>query len=154
SRAARRRPSSRPPACAPPPTSTERRGAMSHIATRGQFSRNVVSGWVLLAAEVAVGFALTPFVVRTLGAPAYGVWALMISVLGYMGLIAVGIRGSVGRYVNHYLALGDSGALSGIVGTANVVLTALSAIALAAAWILGAHFELAFPKTPPELADD
>lgn len=127
---------------------------MSHIATRRQFSRNLASGWMLLAAEVAIGFTLTPFIVRSLGPAPYGVWALMISVIGYMGLVDVGIRGSVGRYVNHYMAQKDARALDEVVGTANVVLTALALLALAAAVGIGLHFERVFPKTPPELLDD
>lgn len=125
-----------------------------HIATRHQFSRNLTSGWLLLAAEVVVGFALTPLVVTRLGAAPYGVWALMLSVIGYMGLIDVGIRGSVGRYVNHYLALADRRALDEVVGTANVVLSFLSLLAGGAALVLAAHFESVFPKTPAALVDD
>lgn len=127
---------------------------MSHIATRRQFSRNLASGWLLLAAEVAVGFALTPFIVRTLGPAPYGVFALMISVIGYMGLVDVGIRGSVGRYVNHYMAQRDARALDEVVGTANVVLTGLALLALAASFAIGLNFGQIFPKTPPELLAD
>lgn len=125
---------------------------MSHIASRKQFSRNMVSGWMLFAAEVGVAFVLTPYIIHKLGAAAYGVWALMIGVIGYMGLVDLGIRGSVGRYINHYLALGDRRALSQVVGVANVVLTALSLLVLLAALMLGDNFLLVFPKTPPELA--
>lgn len=124
---------------------------MGHIATPKQFARNLTSGWVLLAAEVLVAFLLTPYIILKLGAAAYGVWGLMIAVIGYMGLIDVGIRGSVGRYVNHYLALKDSRALSEVVGTANVTLSALSLLALAASFVIAAHFETLFPKTPPDL---
>lgn len=127
---------------------------MSHIATRRQFSRNLTSGWMLLAAEVVVGFALTPFIVRALGPAPYGVFALMVSVIGYMGLIDVGIRGSVGRYVNHYMAQKNARALDEVVGTANVVLTALALLALAASFVIGLHFGRVFPKTPAELLDD
>jgi O-antigen/teichoic acid export membrane protein len=127
---------------------------MAHIASRQQFSRNLSSGWVLLAAEVAVGFALTPFVIRSLGATQYGLWAVMLSLVGYMGLVDMGIRGSVGRYVNHHLARGDLKALDEVVGTSNVVLTALAALALAVAFLLAGHFERVFPKTPPALVDE
>lgn len=126
---------------------------MSHIATRKQFARNLTSGWVLLTAEVAVAFLLTPYVILKLGAATYGVWALMVSVIGYMGLIDVGIRGSVGRYINHYLALKDSRALGEVVGTANVVLTALAGLAFAASFLIADRFEHIFPKTPPELLE-
>jgi O-antigen/teichoic acid export membrane protein len=124
------------------------------VATRLQFSRNLSSGGLLLVAEVAVALVLTPFIIVKLGAAAYGVWAVMISVIGYMGLIDVGIRGSVGRYVNHYLALQDRRAVSEVVGTANVILTGLAAIAFLAALVLAAFFEQVFAKTPPELLDE
>ena len=106
---------------------------------------------MLLAAEVAVAFLLTPYIIIKLGAAAYGVWALLIGVIGYMGLIDIGIRGSVGRYVNHYLALKDARAVSEVVGTANVMLTAFGMLALAASFVIAAYFTRIFPKTPPEL---
>jgi O-antigen/teichoic acid export membrane protein len=124
---------------------------MAHIATAQQFARNLTSGWLLLVAEVAVAFLLTPYVIATLGAAQYGVWALMIGVIGYMGLVDVGIRGSVGRYINHYLALKDRSALDQVVGTSNIVLTALATLALGASLVLAAFFGQIFPKTPPEL---
>jgi O-antigen/teichoic acid export membrane protein len=127
---------------------------MAIVASRLQFSRNLSSGSLLLVVEVAVAFLLTPFIIIKLGAAAYGVWALMISVIGYMGLIDIGIRGSVGRYVNHYLALKDARAVGEVVGTANAVLTALAAVALVAAFVLAAFFEQVFPKTPAELLGD
>lgn len=126
---------------------------MSHIATRQQFSRNLTSAWVLLVADVAVAFLLTPFIITSLGAATYGVWALMIGVIGYMGLIDVGIRGSVGRYINHYLALEDWRAVSEVVGTANVVLSGLSLVVLSTSVPLSVSFFWLFPKTPPDLAD-
>ena len=52
-----------------------------------------------------MAFVLTPYIIIKLGAATYGVWSLMISVIGYLGLVDIGIRGSVGRYINHYLAL-------------------------------------------------
>jgi O-antigen/teichoic acid export membrane protein len=124
---------------------------MALTATRAQFSRNLTSGWLTLAAEVAVGMLLTPFVVTRLGVAAYGLWALMIGLIGYLGLVDVGIRGSVGRYVNHYLALADRRALDEVVGTSNVVLTGLSAAAVLLAFAVGANFAAIFPKTPPGL---
>lgn len=120
-----------------------------HIATKKQFSRNLVSGWVMLVIEVAVAFALTPFIINRLGAAAYGIWSLMAGVIGYMGLIDIGIRGSVGRYINHYMALKDDRALAQVVGTANVVLTALGGVILVASFVVAARFHVIFPKTPP-----
>lgn len=126
---------------------------MNAVATRQQFARNLTSGWSLLAVELTVAFLLTPFVIRELGAAAYGIWSLMISVIGYMGLIDIGIRGSVGRYINHYMALKDEKAVGQVVGTAIVVLSGLAAICLFASFFVAHWFSAIFPKTPPELHD-
>ena len=127
---------------------------MSHIATKKQFSRNVVSGWSLFVLEVGIAFALTPFIIKSLGVAGYGIWSLMAGVIGYMGLIDIGIRGSVGRYINHYMALKNGRAVSEVVGTANVILTALGGVILLLSFVVAANFSTIFPKTPPELADD
>ncbi|MBX9715425.1 MAG: oligosaccharide flippase family protein [Burkholderiaceae bacterium] len=127
---------------------------MSHIATRKQFGRNLSSGWLLLAAEVAVAFFLTPFIILKLGAAAYGIWSLMIGLIGYMGLVDIGLRGAVGRYVNHYMALSDQKGLSEVVSTSCTVLTGLAAIALLIALVIAPNFASIFPKTPAALLGD
>ena len=124
---------------------------MGHIASKTQFVRNLLSGWVSLAAEIVVAFILTPYIIIKLGAATYGIWSLMISVIGYLGLVNIGIRGSVGRYINHYLALKDQRAVSEVVGTSSVLLTLLSIIAGIAAIFLAENFSTIFPKTPVEL---
>ena len=124
---------------------------MIHIASRTQFVRNLFSGWISLAAEIVVAFVLTPYIIIKLGAATYGIWSLMISVIGYLGLIDIGIRGSVGRYINHYLALKDQRAVSEVVGTSTILLTLLSIVAGIAALFLAENFSTIFPKTPVEL---
>ncbi|HQU80558.1 MAG TPA: oligosaccharide flippase family protein [Azonexus sp.] len=127
---------------------------MSHIASTGQLARNIFSGWATLLVEILVAFVLTPYIIIKLGAATYGVWSLMISVIGYLGLIDIGIRGSVGRYINHYLALKDQRAVSEVVGTSTIILTLLALLAAALAVILATNFSTIFPKTPAELVDD
>jgi hypothetical protein len=71
---------------------------MSYIAMRKQFFRNIVSGWVLFVVELAIAFLLTPFIIASLGAAAYGILALMLdevvgtanSLLSTLDLVALG----------------------------------------------------------------
>jgi O-antigen/teichoic acid export membrane protein len=127
---------------------------MTHIANKQQLLRSILSGWLSLAAEIVIAFILTPYIIFKLGAATYGVWSLMISVIGYLGLIDIGIRGSVGRYINHYLARNDHRALNEVVGTSTVVLSVLSLLAAIAAYFLGDNFSTIFPKTPADLSQD
>ena len=45
-----------------------------------------------------VGFFLTSNVVNQLGPTQYGVWMLIAGLVGYSGLLDLGIRGAVNRY--------------------------------------------------------
>lgn len=66
----------------------------------GRIVQNVLSNWVALAVTTAVGFFLSPFVVHHLGNVVYGVWVLVSSLVAYVGLLDLGLRGAVTRYVS------------------------------------------------------
>src|SRR2546427_3011707 len=59
--------------------------------------RNVLSNWGAFAFAAVVNFALAPVVVHALGDTAYGVWSLLVSLTGYLGLLDLGVRGAVTR---------------------------------------------------------
>jgi len=77
------------------------------VSLRRRTVINVVSSWTTLAISVAVSFFLSPFVVHSLGVTAYGAWALLGSLIGYMGLVDLGVRGAVTRYVAAFHAAGN-----------------------------------------------
>ena len=68
-------------------------------ALRRQAILNVGSNWATLVLTTVVSFFLAPLIVRLLGNDAYGVWALIGSVIGYLALIDLGVRGAVTKYV-------------------------------------------------------
>ncbi len=90
---------------------------------------NAVSGWVGFAATVVAGFLLTPYVITRLGKSGYGVWCLVGSVIGYYGLLDLGVSAAVRRYVARYAARGDHDALNETVGTA-VTVFAIAGVAM------------------------
>src|ERR1019366_9982088 len=70
-------------------------------------TRNVLSTWSGYVATLLIGFFLAPFIVHRLGNTGYGVWTLVVSLTGYFGLLDLGLRQSVGRFVAHHVALQD-----------------------------------------------
>lgn len=118
------------------------------------FVRNLAANWVGLAAEIVVAFVLTPFILGRLGLAAYGVWGVFNSLIGYLGLVDLGVRGSLGRFVNYHLARQEPAAAREVVATTLAFLSAMAGLALLCALVLGAGFERLFPKTPAELAAD
>src|SRR5438132_13926907 len=64
--------------------------------------RNVVSNWAAFAVSVIISLFLSPFIVHRLGDSAYGAWVLLSSLVGYLGLLDLGTRSAVTRYVANY----------------------------------------------------
>jgi O-antigen/teichoic acid export membrane protein len=71
----------------------------SHRKSTPRILRNVFSNWTCYAVILLVNFFLSPFVVHHLGNAGYGVWTLIVSLTGYLGLLDFGVRGAVTRYV-------------------------------------------------------
>jgi len=124
----------------------------SHVPRRLVLLRNVFANWAGLAAEITVAFFLTPYIIHGLGPAVYGVWSLANGIIGYLGLIDLGIRGSLGRFVNQYLARGEHRALNELLSSAVAFLTGAAVVVGIVAVVLGEFFGLVFPKTPPDLA--
>ena len=72
-----------------------------------RIAQNILSNWFALAVTTVVGFFLSPFVVHHLGNLTYGVWVIIMSLVSYMGLLDLGLRGAVTRFVSKGAALGN-----------------------------------------------
>ena len=88
----------------------------------GRILRNIFSNWTSYLVTAVVGFVLAPVVVHSLGNTGYGLWTLVLSMTGYFGLLDLGIRSTVGRFVTRYLALNDAGNVNRTTSTALVIL--------------------------------
>ena len=65
-----------------------------------RIAQNVLSNWLALAITTVVGFFLSPVVVHYLGNLTYGVWVIVMSLVAYMNLLDLGLRGAVTRFVS------------------------------------------------------
>jgi O-antigen/teichoic acid export membrane protein len=73
---------------------------------RQRVFKNVLAGWGGYLISALIAMFLSPFVVHHLGNTLYGVWTLIVSLTGYLGLLDMGVRGAVTRYVARYHAQG------------------------------------------------
>ena len=71
--------------------------------------RNVIANWAAFLIGTAITFVLSPFVVHHLGEVRYGLWTVTGSIVGYLGLLDLGIRVGVTRFVARW---GDVSALA------------------------------------------
>ena len=116
------------------------------------YARNMLANWSGYIANLLVAFFLSPFIVHSLGNSAYGVWSLLISLTGYLGLIEMGVMNGTGRYINYYLGRKEPQKVSYIVNTSLAFYCAVSVLLILAALAFSASLSQLFPKIPPKLA--
>lgn len=68
-----------------------------------QVARNALTGIGARFAMMAVGFALTPYIVHHLGLRLFGLWSLTSSVAAYLGLLDFGLAGVFVKFITEYV---------------------------------------------------
>ncbi|BBO72972.1 flippase [Desulfosarcina widdelii] len=84
---------------------------------------NSLSNVAFVFLNIAVVFVMTPVILVSLGNHDYGIWEIMMSVIGYMGLLQFGIPPAIVRYVAKYSALNDKVKLNKIFSTSFLIVT-------------------------------
>jgi len=98
--------------------------------------RAVTTSWLVVFANGAVGFLLTPFVLHRLGDEAFGLWVLVVTVAGYYGIFDLGVGSAVLRYVSHRRALGEKDGVNEVVATAFYFYTCACLVVIALAFVV------------------
>jgi O-antigen/teichoic acid export membrane protein len=79
--------------------------------------------WSLLSTIwfTGVGFLLTPFLIGRLGADSYGLFLLVTSVSGFLGVMDLGLGQATVRYVAYYCGREDLAGINRCVGATSAV---------------------------------
>ncbi|WP_084201395.1 oligosaccharide flippase family protein [Geobacter pickeringii] len=79
---------------------------------------NSSSNILTMVVKVVCSFIMTPVIVKALGNYDYGLWEIVFALVGYMGLLDIGMRPAVVRYVAKYEAVGDKKSINELFSTA------------------------------------
>jgi O-antigen/teichoic acid export membrane protein len=123
-----------------------RRGHVS----RGHILRSVLSNWSYLIVNAIVAFLMTPFIVRHLGDSAYGVWALVLQLTGYMGVVDVGLRSALVRFVSSAHTTNDQDGLNRLLSSTIMIYGVMAPLSLIVGALL-AVFALPHMHIGPEM---
>jgi len=115
------------------------------MSTKRLAIRGVGFNWLGQACTFAITFVVTPILIHGLGNEAYGLWSLLMAQATYYGLVDLGLRPAVTKYVAEYLALDDWVAINRVVVTGLVVLVVLALVLLSVAGVLAVVFPFIFP---------
>jgi O-antigen/teichoic acid export membrane protein len=122
------------------------------LALKQLLFRNTAWNYLGFAANLVTGFLLFPFVVGAVGESAAGVWLLLASVTGYMGLLELGIVPALAQYTAAHLASGDRTGIEGAASTAMMLLVCMMGLALQLVWLVPYLVDLL--HAPTELRGD
>ncbi len=90
---------------------------LSEKLKRPRLSVSAVSNWAALAVNVIIGLLLTPYMISKLGKEGFGIWSLVWSLIGYFGLLRMGVGSGIMRYVPFHEGRGNQQAVSEVVST-------------------------------------
>lgn len=113
--------------------------------------RNIFSNWASVALNLAVAFLLSPFLVHSLGDSRYGLWVLVLSATGYMGLLDTGLRVSIVKHTAACNARGDFAGLNRILFTGLALYGSLSVVVVLLSGGAWAFFDRLFTVPPADL---
>lgn len=92
---------------------------------------NALSNWAALGISLVVGLLLTPYIIACLGIAQYGIWMLIGSLIGYYGLLDLGVGSAIVRYVARYAGQKEYKNLNEVVNTALAIFCLAGAIIVA-----------------------
>lgn len=91
---------------------------------------NSFSGTTLYVVSVIVAFIMSPIYIKALGNRDYGLWEMVMSVVGYMGLLDLGISGALVRFVSVADGKADRDDLQKTISTAFAFFVVLGVISV------------------------
>ena len=116
-------------------------------------SRRLAAGSALNVANLlvtaVVSVLMMPFIVHRLGDRMYGIWALVAAVVGYYGLLELGLSSAIRRYLGASLGAKDENQSRRVFNTALILYCGLGLVVFAVTTVAAAlaHF---FTRTPED----
>ncbi len=80
---------------------------------------------------MVLSLVLTRVLLRDLGASTYGLWVVLLSIVGYLGLLDVGVSTAAVQRVARMTSVGDNQGLADVIRTASVFFSVSGGIAVA-----------------------
>src|SRR5688500_623498 len=114
--------------------------------------KNIGANWVLTILTVLSSYVLMPFHIERLGREQYGTWLVIMSMMGYLGLLVLGAPLASVRFITQYLTEKNEPELRKAVGTFAGLYLMLGAVVL----VVGGVLLVVFTRTydlAPALAD-
>lgn len=112
---------------------------------------NTASNMMTLFLKLAITFIMTPILIKNLGNYDYGIWEMVGAIVGYMGMLDLGIRPAISRFAARFIALNDEASQQKLFATAWFFLLVVGALIFCLLCIWGIFFSASMsPIGEPE----
>lgn len=111
---------------------------------------SAVFRWAAMINGILIAFLLTPFIIKTLGNAGYGIWTIVTSILGYYGLLNLGVTSAVSRYAAVYIGNRNLESLNRVFSTSICFFLFTGSLVILLSWFGAPYFAALFSDTPDE----
>lgn len=113
----------------------------------------ILLSYIQMVSNVLVKFIYTPFLLRELGQNEYGLYSLVMSIVGYLAILDLGFGSTVTRFTIKYKEAGDKDGLYRLHSTLSLFYVIIGVIALIVCFILSCSTQSIFgaTMTPTEI---
>src|SRR3954468_8625844 len=91
---------------------------------------NTGSNVLLMFMRMVITFVITPITVHALGNYDYGIWEIVMAVVGYAGMLDLGLTPTISRFTAKLNAENDKPGLERLLATGTVALGAVGSVIL------------------------
>ena len=92
--------------------------------------KNSTSNAMVPILRLCITFVMAPLIIKALGNYDYGIWEIAFSVVGYMGILDLGLQPAIVRYVARYNAMGEGTRLRKIYSSSLLFMTLMGILIL------------------------
>lgn len=111
--------------------------------------KNIKFSIVNKAANILYSFIFFPFIIHYVGKEVYGLYLLVLTMIGYLSLLDMGVASAVVKYSAEYSGSGDKEKMSSVINFSLTFFIAIAVIICAALFTLSFCFDFFFKVSAP-----
>lgn len=114
------------------------------MSIKKQVIRNVFSNYIGYFFSAIISLIATPIIVNSLGNTQYGIWSVLNSITGYYGLLNLGVRSALTKYIAEYNAKNSTGEINRLINTSLLFFFIIAAIVMLISYVISIYFSKIF----------
>lgn len=112
-----------------------------------QLKNGAILSYVNIIVYLAIGFLISPFIIRKLGTSEYGIYSLIASLVGYVSILDFGMHNVIVRYVAKYNAKHENEKQANFLAISIIIYSFITFLVIIVGYFLYNNIELFFNKS-------